>query len=380
MNKVIIIGTDHHNVLGTVRCFGINKIKPYGIIVKNDKSPIFVTKSRYWNKTWVIEKDDQIYELLKKEFQYEKEKPVIICCSDGAVECIDTHLNDLNASFILPSINSEAGRISALMDKEAQSRFLLKNSIETLDSRIIDLNKKLECDFPLPVILKPVTSIEGEKKDIIICQNYDEYLGHCKKLKRLGYVRLLRQEYLEEKNEYLLTGSVTNNMTSYTLCKNIRQWPLKTGSGCYASFVVEGEIMLFANQILCSLQKIGFTGTIDIELFEDGSHMYVNEINWRTGGRNYVNLYNRVYSTYLYYLNVTGKTTDAYKKNNISRGYIITEGADIRCALFSKEVSLFKWMIQFIKAKSYSLWYIRDLKPTFVRYKYYLKKLLKGSK
>lgn len=32
-NKVILIGGNHHNGLGLVRCFGINKIFPYGIIV-----------------------------------------------------------------------------------------------------------------------------------------------------------------------------------------------------------------------------------------------------------------------------------------------------------------------------------------------------------
>lgn len=33
MNKVILIGGSHHNGLGLVRSFGVNGIRPYGIIV-----------------------------------------------------------------------------------------------------------------------------------------------------------------------------------------------------------------------------------------------------------------------------------------------------------------------------------------------------------
>ena len=31
MNKVILIGGNHHNILGTARCFGINGFHPYGL-------------------------------------------------------------------------------------------------------------------------------------------------------------------------------------------------------------------------------------------------------------------------------------------------------------------------------------------------------------
>lgn len=47
---VIIIGGNHHNPLGVVRSFGVNGIRPYGIIVTGQNKSSFVTKSRYWKK------------------------------------------------------------------------------------------------------------------------------------------------------------------------------------------------------------------------------------------------------------------------------------------------------------------------------------------
>ena len=34
MNRVLIIGGDHYNALGLVRCFGVNGIKPDGILTE----------------------------------------------------------------------------------------------------------------------------------------------------------------------------------------------------------------------------------------------------------------------------------------------------------------------------------------------------------
>lgn len=88
-NKVILIGGNHHNGLGLARSFGVNGIKPYGIIVGEGAEHGFVRKSKYWAKTWVIKSDDEIVEFLLNAFQNEKEKPVVIPYSDGAAEEIE---------------------------------------------------------------------------------------------------------------------------------------------------------------------------------------------------------------------------------------------------------------------------------------------------
>lgn len=379
LNKVIIIGTDHHNVLGTVRCFGVNHIKPYGVIVKTDDSPLFVTKSKYWADTWVIDDDDKIYDTLIKHFPDEKRKPVIIGCSDGSMGFIDSHLELLEERFIVPSLNHQQGAINALMNKENQTRFLHENGISAFSSQTVNLHDGINTDeLDFPVILKPVVSFEGDKKDIAICSDKSEYQRTITEFISKGYRRVLVQHYYKDLTEYLITGMITEKDLSFTVCKNIRQWPLKTGSGCYSCFVNDEACLVFVRDVLTKLQNLGYQGPIDIEFFRTHNSFYLNEINWRVSGRNYVDLHNKKYSSYLYYFNRIGEQYPALK-NRKATGFVINESSDIRSAVLSKEVSLLKWLVQLFFAKSYALWFWKDLKPAFARYKYYLKKYTSKS-
>lgn len=378
LNKVIIIGTDHHNVLGTVRCFGVNGIKPYGIIVKNDDSPLWVTKSRYWRQTIVIGDDSEIYDALVKNFGNETKKPVVICCSDGAMCFIDRNLNRLRDRFILPSLNGEQGAITRLMNKESQQEFLEQQGIHMLESRIIDLTAESSChDLDYPVILKPVASIEGDKKDIAICADREEFKAACARLIELDYQRVLEQHYVSELTEYLVTGSVGPGNVSFSICRNIRQWPNNTGSGSYSQLIKDGQMFPFAVSVLRRLQSLGFRGPIDIELFEIDNAFYVNEINWRSSGRVFVNLADKRYSTLYYYLDILCMERPVDRRSE-KPFFVMNEGADIRNALISRTVPVAAWLFQFLTAKSYALWYWRDLRPTFARYWYYFKKFMTG--
>ena len=381
LNKVIIIGTDHHNVLGTVRCFGVNGIKPYGIIVKNDDSPVWVTKSKYWQRTWEIKKESRIKDILANSFSNEKNKPVIICCSDSAMNYIDLNYDWLKQSFILPNLNNKQGAITRLMNKELQSEFLKRHNIRVIESLIVDPSIKcFSLEFSYPIILKPVMSVEGDKKDISICNSFDEFNQALIHYKEKDYQRILIQPFLSHKTEYLLTGAVSNKNISFSVCKNIRQWPDTTGSGSYSQLVNQGDILDFSYETLKILQIAGFSGPIDIEIFESQNEFIINEINWRSSGRNYVNLSNKVYSSYYYYLDVIDANNEMPALYyNINQSFVINEGADIRNVFISKKVSLISWVFQLFRSKSYSLWFWKDMKPAFIRYRYYIKKFFSQS-
>lgn len=109
MNKIILIGGNHHNGLGLVRSFGVNGIKPLGIIIGNNKKNSFVTKSRYWEKTWVFSSEKEAISFLLGNFKQEIEKPVIIPWSDSAAAEIDNNLDALMPFFIVPSLGGIQG-------------------------------------------------------------------------------------------------------------------------------------------------------------------------------------------------------------------------------------------------------------------------------
>jgi predicted ATP-grasp superfamily ATP-dependent carboligase len=376
LNDVVLIGGNHHNGLGLVRSFGINGIKAYGIIVGEDAEMSFCRKSKYWKQTWAVKTEEEALVLLKKEFSNKKLKPVVIPYSDGVAKIIDNHLEELSIDFILPSLNNEEGAIAKLMDKQRQVAFAKTHGLKMLESYILDIskNKIYDLKIPLPVILKPVASVEGKKSDISICKTDKDYQSSVDIFRKNGYKRLLVQKYLENKDEYVLTGSIAKELITFDLVKSIRRWPVGNGTGSFSEFVVRNEPIEFGKLVLNKLSEIGYRGPIDIEFFEDKNHFfYLNEINWRSSGRNFVSLYTGNYSGYQYYckcINYPMDNTKVFRKS----GYNMNECTDIR-HLF-KGYPLLAWLRDVRKSQSFAYWYNEDLRPAFAQYKHYLFKIL----
>lgn len=379
-NKVVLIGESHHNGLGLVRTFGINGIKPYGIIIGKNSEKSFLHKSKYWKKTWSVLNEEDAVQILTKEFGNEKKKPVVIPWSDGMAELLDKKLNDLSTQFILPSLSNEQGAIVNLMDKQKQVEFAATHGIKMLETQVLeDFSKKETIKISYPRILKPVASIEGVKNDIVICENEDEFEKALQRLKEIGYKRILIQNYLKERKEYLLTGAVTNKLKSFSIALNIRQWPIGMGSGSYSELEVAKSIILYGNKMLELLQQIGFNGLIDIEIFCDkDNNFFINEFNWRSSGRNFVSLYTEVYSAYQYYCSVIGQPVRG-KCVNDKKGFAMNEATDLRHVVYGN-LSLREWLHCVCKTKSYALWYAKDLKPTLMQYFYLVRKMLDRRK
>ena len=183
---------------------------------------------------------------------------------------------------------------------------------------------------------------------------------------------------MKEKVEYLLTGAVLEDTAIYTVCKNIRQWPVHTGSGCYSITVYDKRVMSFIDAVVLRLRRLGFSGAIDIEFFGCEDAFYINEINWRSSGRNHVGLFTKTFPTYQYYLSVTGQPL-LQQQIMQKPALIMNEGVDIRNALVDKNISILKWFFQLIRTKNYAFWFSKDLKPAFARYRYYFKKFTSRS-
>lgn len=76
MNKVIIFGGDHYNALCLVRVFGVNGIKPYGILTveKGQERNIYAAKSKYWQKVWFVKNEEEGLKKLLRFFLVKKRK------------------------------------------------------------------------------------------------------------------------------------------------------------------------------------------------------------------------------------------------------------------------------------------------------------------
>lgn len=378
-NKVILIGGNHHNGLGLARSFGVNGIKPYGVIVGEGAEHGFVRKSKYWAKTWVIKSDDEIVEFLLNAFQNEKEKPVIIPYSDGAAEEIDLNLDRLKEHFLLPSIGGQQGKIAELMDKQKQVEFAQTYGIPMAKSCVVDLNDiRLPEDMIYPCIVKPVVSAEGEKSDIRKCDTETQTVAYLQELRQKGYHRFLVQEYLNYDTEYLMVGSISGQNQCWVNSKKIRVWPVVGGSSSCLQVTNQKNVSDFFESVRYAFQQITYDGFYDVDVLQVNGKLYLNEVNWRNSGTIYSVLGSKVYyPVNWYYWKTKNQSPENFTQSCLDETvYTIDESLDLRHVACGN-ITLKQWLRDKKKSKAFALWYTPDMRPAIAQYLHLLKELIK---
>ena len=378
-NKVILIGGNHHNGLGLARSFGVNGIKPYGVIVGEGAEHGFVRKSKYWAKTWAIKSDDEIVEFLLNAFQNEKEKPVVIPYSDGAAEEIDLNLDRLKEHFLLPSIGGQQGKIAELMDKQKQVEFAQTYGIPMAKSCVVHLNDiRLPEDMIYPCIVKPVVSAEGEKSDIRKCDTETQTVAYLQELREKGYHRFLVQEYLIYDTEYLMVGSISGQNQCWFNSKKIRVWPVVGGSSSCLQVTSENNVQEFFDEVRNAFGQVGYDGIFDVEALRVGEKIYLNEINWRNSGTIYSVFGSKVYyPVNWYYWKTENQSPENFIRTCLDDTvYTMDESLDLRHVACGN-ITLRQWLNDKKKARAFAIWDATDLKPTMVQYFHLLKELIK---
>lgn len=369
LNKVILIGSNHHHTLGLVRSFGVHGIKPYGILIKTRRK--FSKRSKYWADIIEINSLDDIIPTLLSQFTNEQKKPVLFPVFDEEATILDNNYDLLKGYFFLPSVFERQGELTKLMDKQRQFEISQEYGIPMLNSEICTLcdESASEIEITPPYILKPVASVEGKKIDIEICMNDKAYKAAIAKFKALGYTRILVQHYLEGCREFCCSGVISSTgACHFALVENLRKWPIGFGIGSQAKYSIDDNTNQFAERILHMAYSLGYHGPIDVEFFLDNRGcFYLNEINWRTSGRNYISLFTGIHPAYEYYLECT---TGAEIENGWNRkpGFIMDEKTDFHHVVNTKDVSLKNWLHDIKNTDSFSLWYAKDLMPAICEY------------
>lgn len=362
MRKMIIIGSSNNfNELGLVRSFGVNGIKPYGIIICNKKQwkHDWLHQSKYWAKCYRVDSGKEAIDFLIEQFSEEKEKPCVTTPVDYIVQMLDEKFEVLYSKFILQNINNKEGEITYYSNKLRQTELTRRLGFNSLASEIIILNEfdeNKQLDFP--IILKPAACGEGSKDDIVICKNMSEMVTAIDLLKKKNYRRILCQKYLENRTEIIAYGAVSKNfeLVSYTVLKNIRQWPESYGVGSYGALVLDQHIQEFVDKFYHAIMQFGYDGSLDTDIFMDNDtgNMYVSEYNWRPGGRNYTSLGTEVYSIVLWYLLYNNIDISKYKIINKKGGYTMNDSTDFNHVINGK-ITLKQWKKEFKESIAHGL-------------------------
>lgn len=348
MRTAIVIGTSHHNTLGVIRSLGRKKIYS-DVIIPTGEEDSFLKKSRYVNSIKILESYEEIPSYLIDTYSTFSNKPVVFCCCDKSSSVIDLHYDILSKYLCLPgTLNS--GTITHCMNKQIMCEQASANNL------IIPYGQMLDCSIGIgklnitfPCIIKPLVSMYGSKKHILICHNSSEL---NKYLEKGSYPLLQIQEFINKEFEYQLIGCSLEygNRVYIPGRSRIIHQPNTTNTGFLHYEPLDGNEPI--DECKSFLRAIGYSGLFSIEFLrgKDGRD-YFMEINFRNDGNSICVTDSGVNLPYIWYAANSGISYLNNDDISILPIYVIPEFA-ILDIWYQGKLSFFRMLKDFIIANS----------------------------
>lgn len=357
MNKVIVIGGDHHNTLGVIRSLGEKGVKPHVIIVSRDGKS-FVAKSKYIGLLHIVRNDTDIVPTLLMYYKQEDQKPVIICCTDATSSLIDIHSNELRPYFFLPGTD-EQGRVTCLMNKQTMSELALSCGLEIPKTIYPTHCPITDEEVLIPCIVKPLVSKDGTKVDIRICRHIREV---NESLEHMGVENVQVQSFIDKDFEYQLIGCSTGKDIIIPGVSRI----LRPCKGSNTSFLhyepLEKE---FCDIEACRrfVRLTGYKGLFSLEFLRDKEGKdYFMEINFRNDGNAICVTASGVNLPYVWYLSCIGENYHEEAGKQIVPKYVLPDSAEIRL-LVTRQINIFQYLSDLFKTNRFMEFSRKDQRP-----------------
>lgn len=367
-NKIIIIGTNHHNSLSMVRCFGEDGKKVLLYIYGAESS--YIAHSIYVESVYYFKSASDAIDTVSFYAERTGEKPVVIACSDEVSSLMDNRYDELISKCHFFNAG-EAGRITCFMDKQKQldlakaCGFSVPASIESLPQ---DVNLNI---INYPCFVKPKASICGGK-NIAICRSKDELKSIL-----VNYnpdYEILIQDYIQKESEIVVLGlSAKDNIIIPGFVQKRRE---EKGGTTYATVKPVHELPL---QIIEScrqlIKKIAYQGLWGIECIKQGEDFFFIELNMRNDATTYAMKVAGVNLPYMY-MQMMRNSSYKPKYSSVKTINSIVEFNDFNFVL-KRKVGLFKWIQEYKEADCKYFHSEADIKPCKLKKFEYIKFLLK---
>lgn len=376
--NVLVVGSLHHNTLGVVRSLGEAGVQGANLqillVTLRHEEHNLISSSKYVDTKYVffVNDYDEIVPWLQNH--YDGQCKVVICCSDGGAEAVISRAKELQGKYKTPNTIIP---IEILSQKSQQGRIAKACGLNVPDSIDYQVNRILEWnDFPC--IIKPYRSATGAGKDDVRIFATKDAMVHS--LHTLGSDIIQIQQYIDKEMEYQLIGCSFDEGKTIIIpgfTKMIRQ-PKNTNTG-YLMYSPINELDFDRDAVEMFIREIGYSGLFSVEFIrgKDGKDYFL-EINMRNDGNAYCVKSAGVNLPYLWaFYQTYGKIPDIPLSFSESI-YFIPDFNDLKVAF--KQVGLIKWVKQFKKAQSHSIYNKQDMKP--FRYEFWrqVKRVLKIRK
>lgn len=358
-HKFIILGSDHSNTLGQIRCLGEMGIKP--VVIITEKHPYIINKSKYLGEYHIV---DTIYDgpkFILEHYSHEKYPPFVYTDRDDTMCAIDDYYNELKGKFIFWN-TGEKGRIRQLINKETQMTLAKEcglNIIPTEHVKRGEMPKSLH----YPIFTKATNSLNPFwKANAFICHNAEELNDAYK---HMGIEEVLLQKYIQRKDEMPIEGiSIDGGREVKMFVKKTSKRFANNGFGIY-SILEKFDDKELEDKISHLIKKTNYTGIFEIEfIIDQDESVYFMEINFRNTMFNHACADYGVNIPFLFAESVLNNkisepTIHSHKKQHT----VMYEFDDLKLSVYEGNTSLWTWLKDFWKADSYLYIDKRDMGP-----------------
>lgn len=374
-NSIVVLGGNHHNGLGIIRSLGEIGCKLFFIAISTRKS--YVTKSKYIEKSWYAESEQDVLNIIFDNFSQENTKSIIIPSDDYTASIVDRNLNLLSKEFLVPNINWEENAVLKNMNKHLMNSLAEKHGLLVPKSYEINLNEVegltnniSRLDINYPCIVKPLQSIDGSKSDIIINRNPTDLQKTLEGLKDI-YKEVIIQEFINIEREFGIQGIVTcggKEIIIPGIIEKLRQSTAAPGSTTYAK-LVKTNVLIEMDKVKSFIKGLGYAGIFDMELMYSKGKVYFIELNFRNGAYGYAYTKAGINLPALWCLNAIGQDISFDSKLIKREVTLMSEIADFR-NVFDSKLRLVKWIVQFLKSDVHLILNKHDLRPFIYKFIY----------
>lgn len=357
-NKIIVIGGNHPNTLGLIRSIGENGI-PVILMLEPCSTLEFccLRFSKYIQKKYFLKTEEEILEVLNRDFSAEHKKPIILCASDAAISLMDAHYDELKDRFSFFNAG-EQGRINHFMDKANMLQLAKECRLTTIRTWRLNSQSAIPEDLTFPCFVKASNSAVDGKTGIGLCDTKEELAERL----QLGH-EFLVQEYVEKEYELDINGISIRHGDEVIIpavCRKIRDYEERQ-----SDYIVLEDVQTYPHVDLDNVKRliaaIGYEGLFSVEFLCQGDKAYFLEINMRNDGVNYLYTSSGV-NTPMRWVNYCCGKSEVVDKGICKTPTYLMQQADFSNVLHH-QISLSTWLKDLMRTRAFFVLNWRDPKP-----------------
>jgi len=359
-HKFIIIGSDHSNTLGQIRCLGEKGIRP--IVVITEQHPYLITKSKYLGELHQVKSIDEAPRYVVEHWGNEPVKPFVYTDRDDFMCAIDDCYDLFDGKFYFWNAG-EKGRIRKLINKEEQMAIAAECGLNVIPTERVkrgELPKKLE----YPIFTKATNSLNPFwKANAFVCNNEADLL---EAYKHMGIDDVLLQKYIKKTDEAPIQGlSVDGGRIVRLFARKTSCRFSANGFGVY-SIIKRFDDTEIESKVALMIKKIGYTGIFEVEFIQNRSGvMFFLEINFRCTMS--IHAYAE-YGVNIPYLFATATLSGEISEDEIHFStkkdyHMMIELEDLKESVINGNISFWSWLRDFVQSDSYLYFDKRDMGP-----------------